>query len=179
MNKSLYLTHWLVVIALILSILAAMQTGLALWQATKTNHFIKQPSKFEQVPDNENALFAQAFYDVQQGDTQQAMDDLTQLISTDNIELKASAYYNRGNINLRQAMTMDDDDIKRIPLVELAKQDYRTALLMMPNLWNVRFNLELALIMVPEQPDIDALFDKPEVFNRVSRRTQGFKVDLP
>ena len=66
-----------------------------------------------------------------------------------------------------------------IPLIELVKQDYRTALLLKPELWDVRYNLELALNIVPEIPEGDGLFEKPIIDMRKSIESVGFKVDLP
>ena len=178
MNKSLHIAHWLLVIIAIVSSLAVIHTTVALWQTNKINHFINNMSDYEQIPEHPMAQFAQAFTEVERGDPQQALDRLTQIAVTDT-NLQAAIYYNRGNIHLRAAQAMVKGDIKQISSVELAKQDYRTALLIDPMLWNVRFNLEVALNMVPEEPDLDALFDKPTVLQQKSIESVGFRVELP
>ena len=73
----------------------------------------------------------------------------------------------------------ESEDPKIIPLIELAKQDYRTALLLKPDLWDARYNLELALNIVPEEPVGDGLFDKPIINMSKSIESVGFKVELP
>ena len=179
MNKSLQLAHWLLVIVVIVSLLATVRAGTTLWQANKINHFINNLGDNEQIPSHPMAQFAQAFHEARQDKPQQALDRLTQVIATSDHDLQTAAYYNRANIHLRQAQTLVKGDLKRIPSVELAKQDYRTALLINSELWDVRYNLEVALKMVPEQPDVDALFDKPKVFEERSIKSVGFRVDLP
>jgi mxaK protein len=179
MNKSLQLAYRLLVTIVVLSLLAVIQSGTKLWQANKINHFINHVGDYDEPLNHSNALFAQAFYDVKNGQPQQALDLLTQIVTSDDLALKAAAYYNRGNIHLRQAQSMDAEDRKRLPSVELAKQDYRTALLLSPELWDARFNLELALRMVPEKADVSALFDKPIVNQQKTVQSYGFRVDLP
>lgn len=179
MNKSLHFAHWLLVIIAIVGLIATVQTSITLWQANKINHFIENISDYEQVPDHSMAQFAQAYSEAEQDKPQQALDRLTQIITTDAVNLRATAYYNRANIHLRQAQLLVKGDKKHIPLVELAKQDYRNALLLVPELWDARFNLELALRMVPEDPDVDPFFDKPTVLNELTVESFGFKVDLP
>ena len=66
-----------------------------------------------------------------------------------------------------------------IPLVELAKQDYRSALKQQPEFWDARFNLEVALRLVPEDPEVNGNFKKQEIYSERSIETKAFKVDLP
>ncbi len=179
MNKSLHLAHWLLIIIVIVSLIATAHTAVTLWQSNKINHFISNVSDYEQVPEHPMAQFAQAFNDVKQDKQQQALDRLTQIVATEDVNLKTAIYFNRGNIHLREAQAMLEDDPARLSVVELAKQDYRTALLLDSSLWNVRFNLELALKMVPEEPEPDSLFDKSIIKQQKSVQTIGFRVDLP
>lgn len=178
MNKLLRLAYVLLLIMVALSVFATLRAGSELWQANKVNHFIANVASYEQPLEQPQALFAQAYHDVKNGEPQQALDRLTQVV-TDDVALKSAAYYNRANIHLRQAQSMGKEDRKRFSVVELAKQDYRSALLLSPQLWNARFNLELALRMVPELPDNDSLFDKKIISQQKAVETIGFRVDLP
>lgn len=61
-------------------------------------------------------------------------------------ELAATARYNLGNAVLRRAFsTIEKGDIERsTPLVVLARREYRRALQLSPNLWDTKFNLDVA-----------------------------------
>lgn len=179
MNKSLRVAYWLLLVVVGLSVLATIHSAMMFWQANKVNHFIENVSEYEQALPQPKALFAQAYFDVKNDQAQQALDRLTQVVTADDLLLKAAAYYNRGNIHLRQAQSLEVEDRKRLSSVELAKQDYRTALLLSPQLWDARFNLELALRMVPELPDESAQFDKKIISQQKAVETVGFRVDLP
>ncbi len=179
MNKVLRFAHIVLLLVIVSSGYAAIHNGIELWNANKVNYFIEHVADYKQPLAHPKALFAQAYYDVTEGEYQKALDHLTHVIITDDVELKVAAYYNRGNIHLRQALTMLPDERQRLSLVELAKQDYRTALLLSPQMQDARFNLELALRMVPELPDADSQFDKNIISQERSIETIGFRVDLP
>ena len=74
---------------------------------------------------------------------------------------------------------MTASDGRQIPLVELAKQDYRSALLLRPDMWDARYNLEIALRVVSEDPANNDDFEKNVISSRRSIESKGFKVDLP
>lgn len=178
MNKSLHLAHWLLIIIVIVSLIATAHTAFTLWQSNKINYFISNVSDYEQVPEHPRAQFAQAFNDAEQDKHQQALDRLTKITTTDDVDLQAAIYFNRGNIHLREAQAMLKDDPSRLSMVELAKQDYRTALLIDSSLWDVRFNLELALLLVPEKP-LEVKPENTKIFQTRTVKTIGFRVDLP
>jgi len=179
MNKYLNALHWLLVIVVIASVLLAGKAGLALWQTNQVNEFIAKPSEFEAVPKQAKAQFAQAAYEVEQNNSEQALERLTGVLNTDDNSLEAAAYFNRANINLRSARELPSDDAARIALVGLAKQDYRTALLIEPELWDARYNLELALLMAPESVTIKKAYSKRKGSESVVVKAVGFRVDLP
>ncbi len=179
MNKILRLAYGVLLIVIIASVYLAIRSGLELWQANKINHFIENIADYKQPLSHPKALFAQAYYDVEAGEPQKALEHLTHVVTDDDIELKAASYYNRGNIHLRQALSMQADDRQRLSSVELAKQDYRTVLQLIPEMQDARFNLELALRLVPELPDEDSQFDKKIISQEKAVETVGFRVDLP
>jgi len=179
MNKLLHLLHGALVLIIVAAVFFAFTTATQLWQTQTLNEFIANPELADEVPKDSYAQFAQAFYAIEQGEKQQALNLLTHANTTDDEILKASAHYNRGNVNLRQAQALQAEDSKIIPLIELAKQDYRTALLIDPELWDARYNLEIALNIVPEEPEGDGLFDKPIIDMQKSIESVGFKVELP
>lgn len=179
MNKLLHLIHGGLVLVVVAALFFAFTTATQLWQTQDLNAYINNAELHDEMPKNEHAQFAQAFYAIEQDNKQRALGLLTHVITTDDAALKASAHFNRGNINLRQAQLLQLEDPKKIPLIELAKQDYRTALLLKPDLWDARYNLEIALNIVPEEPEGDGLFEKPIIDSQKSIESVGFKVDLP
>jgi len=179
MNKSLHIAHWLLVAVAIVSLLAVGQAGMSLWQTGKINTFISNPNEAEQVPEHLKAQFAQAYTESEKGQLVEALERLTTVLSTSDSELEAAAYFNRGNIHLRDAQALPASDTGRIALVGLAKQDYRTALLINPSLWDARYNLELALLMVPEEPSDSKAYTKRKGSESVVVKAVGFRVDLP
>jgi mxaK protein len=181
MNKLLHLLHGALLAILIAALFFAFTAATQLYQTKKLNELIldTEVEIEDALPKNLYVEFAHAYYAVEQNDYADALHLLTNVITTKDDNLKASAHFNRGNINLRQAQALQSEDPKIVPLIELAKQDYRTALLLQPDLWDVRYNLELALHIVPEIPEDDGLFEKPIIDSRKSIESVGFKVDLP
>jgi mxaK protein len=179
MNKLLRLAYGLLLIIVASSSFAAVQSGLELLQAKKVNHFIENANDYKQPLSQPKALFAQAYYDVENNQVQKGLERLTKVVTDDDLALITAAYYNRGNIHLREAQSMADDDKQRLSAVELAKQDYRMALLLSPQQQDARFNLELALRMVPELPDENVQFEKDIISTERAIETIGFRVDLP
>ncbi|PCJ30835.1 MAG: MxaK protein [Gammaproteobacteria bacterium] len=179
MNKYLHGLHWGLVIIVAASSVAIAKTSLSIWQTSQVNEFISNPADFEHVPDNANAQFSQASYDVEQAKPEEALDRLTQVLNTEDKALEAAAYFNRGNINLRAARELAAGDSARIALVGLAKQDYRTALLIDSNVWDARFNLEIALLMAPEVVSANKAYKKRKGSQSVVVKAVGFRVDLP
>jgi mxaK protein len=96
-------------------------------------------------------------------------------------ELRQIASYNLGNLYLRDALRMRQSgaDASALPLFELAKESYRTALLERPDLWDAKFNLELALRASPD-PDPDET-GAPQVLTgeRAVTTMRAFTLGLP
>ena len=178
MNKS-FLAHWLLVAVAIVSLLGTARAGLSLMESGKINDFIADTASSEQVPDHLKAQFAQAYSEVESEKTAVALERLTTVVTTDDAQLEATAYFNRGNINLRAARAMNQNDTGRIALIGLAKQDYRTALLINPEFWDARYNLELSLLMVPEESSANKKYTKRKGSESVVVKAVGFRVDLP
>lgn len=179
MSNTLKLLRVGLLATLIISLLIMAFTAWQLWRQSQIEAFVAAPQEFESIPDHPRAHFAQGVYLVSQEETDAALEQFTLVLASLQGQWLPAAYFNRGNINLREAMTMQGNDPRMIPLVELAKQDYRSALLQQPTFWDARFNLEVALRLVPEDPDMDGNFDKQEIYSERSIETKAFKVDLP
>ncbi len=181
MSKSLQIIYWTLIVLFIASVFFIVSTMIQLVNANNINEYIMEPdvADAEHTPDNALAKFAFAYQSEQKEKPQHALDGYTELLSNEDRQLAAYAYYNRGIISLKQAEIMQEGDPKKIPLIGLAKQDFRHALDIDPSLWDVRYNLEVALNLVPELPIVDEPFEKNEISSSRSIESVGFRVDLP
>ncbi len=162
----------------LISIVMAGQAGLLLMETQKINKFIGSDfTQGEDIPSHLKAQFSQAFNDAKQGENRKALERFLKVTNTNDKELEAVAYYNRANIYLKLAQRAGEND-SRLSYIALAKQDYRNSLLLDSSNWNARFNLEVALLMVPEEPVQKSEFKKV-ISQRKDVRIVGFKVDLP
>jgi mxaK protein len=177
-NKSAY---WLLILVFGLSIFIVIETSMEWLRANTINAHIAEPNinDLEKAPSHPLALFAFAYTLEQQGKPQEALDFYTQLLSKFKGQSLAETYYNRAIISLKQAALMQNGDPKQNPLIELAKQDLRHALEISPHYWDARFNLEVALNLVPELPIDGGDFEKNEISSSRSIEAVGFRIDLP
>lgn len=113
----------------------------------------------------------------------EALDILSLVVGQGDRRLQAQSRYSLGNLYLSQAQ--DEVEAGRInqamPLLTLAKQAYRQALTLDSEFWDAKYNLELAMKLLPEfdrispnQPDDDAA--KP---SQLWTTVPGFPRGLP
>lgn len=96
-----------------------------------------------------------------------------------NPAVSRAAQFNLANAYLRQGMREDLTADQKRPLLELAKQRYRDLLLTTPGDWDLRYNLQSALRLAPEdaEPPAD---DKGDPTKRVRVIVPGYEIgDLP
>lgn len=93
--------------------------------------------------------------------------------------LRVAALYNAGNTYLEEAAGIDMQTAadRVVPLIELAKRSYREALALDPAQWDARYNLERALLLLPDAYDKKVV----EVEGRQSpvRTVIGGEADAP
>lgn len=67
--------------------------------------------------------------------------------------------YNLANLYFRRALELREsgDDDLAMPLIELAKQNYKEILRADSTDWDAKYNLELALVLAPETDEVDPL----------------------
>lgn len=82
----------------------------------------------------------------------EALDTLSLLIDLPDRRLQVQSRYNLGNVYLNRAMAEIDAGRvdQAIPLLNLAKQAYRRALTLDSRFWDAKYNLELAMSLLPE-----------------------------
>ncbi len=96
-------------------------------------------------------------------------------------DLRRIALYDAGNLHLRRALHEDPENLTVIlPLVELAKQNYRDLLREDPTQWDARYNLERALRLAPEN-DASEETESPPPENRdhAQSTNDNARMDLP
>lgn len=92
--------------------------------------------------------------------------------------LTVAARFNLANHYLREGLRSDLPGAQTRPLIAIAKQRYRDLLLIKPDHWDARVNLEHALRVAPEQSD--KLFDKQPPIKSVNVVVPDFTLkDLP
>ena len=95
---------------------------------------------------------ARAVYLRQKKRYSEALDTLSLIVGQGNPAFRAQCRYNLGNVYLDQAVQeIESQRINQaIPLLSLAKQAYRQALSLDSGFWDAKFNLELAMRLLPE-----------------------------
>jgi len=164
--------------ALGFALLAAYQ-GWRLERADRINEAIAAAAGLDDaVPE---ARFARANALSSAGNFEDAAKGYKALIQSDRADLKLAALFNLGNLHMREALKNGADGAgNALPLIELAKQNYRDLLRDNPADWDARYNLERALWLAPEVEERAGEENNlPEWERRVAPRVQGFRVELP
>lgn len=120
--------------------------------------------------------FAKA-YDLQrQRDFKAAVKTYAAIDALTNSQLQMDIKFNLANLYFREAMRLRDigsNDLA-MPLIELAKQNYREILRVDSGHWDAKYNLELALILAPDTDPVDALEEvNPERSPRALTKMQS------
>ncbi len=73
-------------------------------------------------------------------------------VAADDAELVDAVRFNLANLYLRRALALEGDENLDlvIPLIELAKENYRQLLRRDSQHWDAKYNLELALALLPD-----------------------------
>ncbi len=85
-------------------------------------------------------------------DDEKAQSIYSELLGNKNPEIKQLALFNLADIYLQKAVQLElsDKPDTRIPLIELAKENYRSILRNNPQHWPSRYNLARALQILPD-----------------------------
>ena len=86
------------------------------------------------------------------GDWQGALEVYAEIEPSGRTELEQISRYNTANIYLRQGIEASEAGSMdlALPLIELAKANFRQVLQAQPQHWDARFNLAVALKIVPD-----------------------------
>lgn len=97
--------------------------------------------------------------------------------------LAAAAFYDLANARLRVALAhLESNEIDpAVPLVRLAKEGYRRALTLDPGFWDAKYNLDIAMRLVRDFPQIETSGEEipPEAAKRLWTDLPGVPRGLP
>ena len=112
--------------------------------------------------DDARRQFAQAFDLQQQGEFKAAVQAYAAIQAESQSQLQLDIKYNLAGLYFREALQMrnaGDNDLA-MPLIELAKQNYREILRVDSGHWDAKYNIELALVLAPELDPADAMAER-------------------
>lgn len=118
--------------------------------AITANQVLVQQVEDAQVGEGHLAALVHGVRIAVEGNEKAAQQAYQRVIQDGPPTLQQVARFNLGNLHLRQGMELGAGNPQAVPLIELAKQQYREVLAADPDNWNARYNLERALWLSPE-----------------------------
>jgi mxaK protein len=183
------LKHWLLWATLAVAILVTLTQLLQLYGLAGQNRLISQLLAGKDVGADElvtsapEVRMARAIYLNQHQRYDEALATLNLLLQQPGAVAQAQTRYNLGNLYLRQAMekAQADDVNEAMPLLGLAKQAYREALALDSEFWDAKYNLEVAMRLLPEMDRISSGDEKDDLNQKTQLWTTlpGFPRGLP
>ena len=166
--------------AVVLGALAAHDT-FALRHAQRVNAAILASANAaidETLPE---VRFTQAARLARSGRYDQAASAYKDLARSERADLRRAALLNLGNLHLREAMKHGTDAASQwLPMIELAKQSYRTLMRENPHDWSARYNLEHALRLAPEADESAVTVEGPPPDSeRTTSTISSSRMELP
>ncbi len=106
--------------------------------------------------------FAKAFDLQQAGDFRNAVQAYAAIDTRPDSRLQMDIKFNLANLYFQEALKLGETGANDLamPLVELAKQNYKEILRIDNGNWDAKYNLELALVRSPDTEPVDALEER-------------------
>lgn len=143
------LIRWLTIVLLG----ATLFEGYHLLRALQLNRALEKVEAGDAVDlGHEQLNFARAYALQRQGEFDDAIEAYAAIDVPDGDRMQADIKYNLANLYFRRALKLGENgaDDLALPLIELAKQNYRELLRANSRDWAAKYNLELALAIAPE-----------------------------
>jgi mxaK protein len=180
-----HMTLWA---ALAFSLTAFAYSATTLYGIHQDNDLIRQLLSGKDVAVNKvvsgepELRLARAFYFKQKHRYDEALSTLSLIMDKGDRKFQAKARYNLGNLYLEQAVQQVKATHinEALPLLGLAKQVYRQSLALNSGNWDAKYNLEVAMRLLPEMDRLDIPDDSPK--NQKSQlwtTVPGFPRGLP
>jgi len=165
-----------------LCLLAVLAVGYRLWHLTRYNSALARDDLVTAgTHPSDHGRFAEAYRLQGQGEFQSALELYGTLLSSDLPSIRSAARYNIATLTLSQGMRLwrDGETELATPMIELAKAGYREVLHGQPDHWEARYNLEIALRLLPDPvADPELVEANPERSPRATLATEA-QMELP
>ncbi len=182
-------THYSYWGILIIALFGVLQSLYGIYQNSQSNFVISQlnQGKGERVAlkktDRPELHLAHASYLKSKHRYDEAQASLSQIIDQGDSKTKAISRYNLGNTYLAKAMELAESMQinEATALASLSKQAYRQALALDSQYWDAKYNLEVAMRLLPEMDRITMQDDEPAPQEKVKlwATVPGFPRGLP
>jgi mxaK protein len=133
--------------------------------------------------DPPSVVFGRLYFLATRDRLDEAQPLLNHLLAQADRRVAAAALYDMANARLRKALDhLESGGIDpAIPLVRLAKDGYRRALTLDPGFWDAKYNLDVAMRLVRDFPQIDAEGEEipPEAAKKLWTDLPGLPKGLP
>lgn len=157
------LSRWPARVSIVLAValLAAAVYDLLLLARQQAINARIRAEQTQTIADNEPlaVVHAEALRQARDGQSRAAHDLYARVALGADRDLRLRAEYNHANLLLREAMNLrqdiEIDDGRALPVLELAKESFRKVLRETPDAWDARYNLERALRLAPEPPEVE------------------------
>lgn len=155
---------------LVLGVLALLWQSASLYGLYQDNQLLMQLRSGKDVDMGEvvggkpELRLARAYYLKQKHRYDEALATLSVIMDQGDVRFQSIVRYNLGNIYLEQAVEKVESTAinEALPLAGLAKQAYRQALALDSGLWDAKYNLEVAMRLLPEMDRVNSQTEEPE-----------------
>lgn len=171
-------------LAVVVALVAVLALVALRWQATQTRTVLARAADPTTGPEtaSPSAWLARAVALARDGDDEGALSRYRRVESDGDAALRRIARFDSANLYLRQALAwiQAGDRGRAVPLIELAKGVYRQLLVEDPSNWDLRYNLERAIRLLPEEdPDGVEALEPPPQAERAVTTMRGTSQGLP
>ncbi|MBS7538861.1 hypothetical protein KHC27_07925 [Ancylobacter lacus] len=178
---------WATLAVLAASLIGVGTAGWRLARAARDNAAIDALAAGRDLPlgpaAGPEAAMARLHFLLLRGRLDEARPVLAAVVARGAPALAAAALYDTANARLRKALEhLEVGQIDAaIPLVRLAKDSYRRALLIDPSFWDAKYNLDIAMRLVRDFPQLDQDGEEPppEAAKRLWTDLPGIPKGLP
>ncbi|MDC9729261.1 MAG: MxaK protein [Methyloprofundus sp.] len=181
--------HYTIWGGLAIAVVITLQSVFSYYQIATSNQFILQLNQgkdieLEALKKSVPELhLARASYLKKKHRYKEAQASLSQVINQGSQKIQAISRYNLGNVYLEQAIELAESMQinEATALTALAKQAYRQALALDSRYWDAKYNLEVAMRLLPEMDRIVMEKDDhiPEKKAKLWATVPGFPRGLP
>jgi mxaK protein len=176
--------RWSIAAALLLLALLAFETWRLQQQQGVNARVLAENPQTLSATDALEVLHAEALRLGHAGKAREAHELYARVAMHGSRELRLRAEYNHANLLLREALALrgdsETDDGRSLPVLELAKESYRKVLREAPEIWDARYNLERALRLAPEPPEVEeGAGPAPRQRERAPTTMRGETLGLP